>query len=685
MIANTGDLSVSAHAFARAYASPDSDRRRESVAATAGAVGIETGTGDDVVANHGSISVEASYETIGGGASGAVEAVGVNTGDGNDLIWNSGAIVARSGWLSPGFPDVAVRAGGGHDEIYLVGDSRLDGRVELGDGDDRLSFSDNAVVTGAILGGLGRDRLAVDDRGSFSLTPPASIEELAVNSGQLVINGDYVLPGDGLLQAEIDDRGNGHLAINGNTALAGQLTVKAYPANYQDGDRFDILSAHQIQASTGFASLDLPQPTPLLSLSLNQQLALVEVVAAVRPFVTVASNALEQAIADQLDRLAPSASGDLAQVIGSFQLLNEAEYDNAFASLSPDSHDNYTQASFAGTSLYLDVLSGRMRSQRLAKMMPSALIGLADITDGARLLAYNGPATDTAFLLGAEGQSRAAKGRSAWGAVYGQWGEQKTHDSYTGFDYDVSGITIGLDHIVNPQFLLGAALGYSHQGLVLKDNRGDGEVDGWMASLYGSYSAGQAYVDATLSYGRNAYDHRRDIQIGGIQRVAYGSHGGGVLAGSVGAGYVLMRNDWVTEPFGVLNYIRLDEESFSESGAGAINQRVGDRVSESLTSEVGVRIAHAAPWKSGQLITNASLGWKHDFDPDSRSLSVAYSGAPDSVFKVPARDLGSNGVAVRIGAGFTSSKGLTTSLDYAGEFRDKFSAHGIMASIRYRF
>ena len=107
----------------------------------------------------------------------------------------------------------------------------------------------------------------------------------------------------------------------------------------------------------------------------------------------------------------------------------------------------------------------------------------------------------------------------------------------------------------------------------------------------------------TLSYGRNDYDARREVRVGTIKRTARSDHDGNVFAASLGSGYPITRKDTVLEPFGRLQYICLDEDAFTETGADSVNQRISSRDTESLTSEIGMRVTRVYKKAAGRLTT----------------------------------------------------------------------------------
>ena len=659
-------------------------------------IGIYSGAGSDTVINTGEIKVTGMVEA----ADAIFEAIGADTGDGDDIVLNAGTGSVSASTTIAGITTTAtaISTGVGQDQVSLLDQSGITGRIDLGPGDDLLTLAGGATVAGAVTGSEGSDTVRLEDRGSFFLPELQENEHYQVDQGTLEVAADMVIPADGSFRAEIynpgvAEPGFGQIVVDGVANLGGVANVSALPRIFADGEDFPLLMAGQF--NNGFPAFDtvnLPPDSALVNFGHDYRFDvagrdLFEVTTAVEPFRTVARNSLQRTVAGYLERIAPTASGDLAEVIGTFQLLPQnANFDTAFTSLSPDTHDNYTQATFFGVSQYQETLSRRLRARRIDKVLGGTSSRQAGFeTDRSLLLAYSGDNSGIRSLYAGEVTEVPAWWRDVWVTAFGQWGDQDGEDGYTGFDYNVLGLSVGIDHPVNDRLLLGASAAYTDTDVDQENGRGDGDIEGWMASLYSSYSLDSAYVDATLSYGQNDYDAKRKIRIGDLARSAKSDHDGDVIAVSLGGGYLVSRDSVVLEPFGRLQYIKLDEDSFTESGAGDINQRISSRDTDSLTSEIGMRISRSFPHASGRLTTDASVAWLHDFDIDDRTITTSYTGAPTSSFSLPGQDVESNGVTLGLGVAFETRKRVSTSLNYNGEFRDGFSAHGISGRISYRF
>jgi len=247
------------------------------------------------------------------------------------------------------------------------------------------------------------------------------------------------------------------------------------------------------------------------------------------------------------------------------------------------------------------------------------------------------------------------------------------------------GAALGFDHRLMDKLMAGLSLGYSRSDIDLDRNQGDGDVKSLFGSLYGSYFDRNLYVDAILSYGQNWYDNRRMITIGGILRRATSDHDAHLFSGYLGGGYYFDFNPWAFGPYGSLQYIRLDEESFKERGAGAISLRVDDRQTDSLTSELGLRMVRLIKGKCGNFIPEVSLAWSHDFDIDDHVVRASFAGSPGASFSIKGQDVERNGLILETGLTFIHKSGISTSFRYKGDFREDYKSNAIMGELRFSF
>jgi outer membrane autotransporter protein len=249
----------------------------------------------------------------------------------------------------------------------------------------------------------------------------------------------------------------------------------------------------------------------------------------------------------------------------------------------------------------------------------------------------------------------------------------------------MKGATLGFDHALTDKLMAGVSIGYSRADIDLNRHQGRGYIKSLVGSIYGSYFNKNLYIDGGLSYGRNWYDNNRLIKIGLLQREAYSDHDGDLFSAYLGAGYYFDIKKWLIGPFASLQYIYLDEESFSEKGANSLSLRMNDRQTDSLISELGLRLARVFNVKYGSLIPELSAAWLHDFNIDDRVITSSFAGSPGASFSIKGQDVERNGAILGAGISFIHKSGLSTSLKYKGEFREKYKSNTIMGELRFTF
>ncbi|HVN96639.1 MAG TPA: autotransporter outer membrane beta-barrel domain-containing protein, partial [Syntrophorhabdaceae bacterium] len=298
-------------------------------------------------------------------------------------------------------------------------------------------------------------------------------------------------------------------------------------------------------------------------------------------------------------------------------------------------------------------------------------------------LAGSSEAVASFFKPGELSQSQQKSG--LWLNGYEQWGYQDETSGFSGYNYNLYGGTLGFDRMLSDHLMAGISLAHSRTSVRLDEHMGETDINGVIASLYGTYFTTHAYAEGALSYGRNAYNNYRYLSIGSMQRTARSDHNGDVYSAYLGGGYVFDVNKWAIGPFGSLKYVYLNEEGFTEIGADSLNLTVSRSKTDSLVSELGLRVARAFKTESGNLIPEVTAALNYDFDIDDRVITASFSGSPDATLTMKGQGVEKYGVTVGAGLTFIHNNGFSTALKYTGEFRNKYQSHGIVGQLRFQF
>ncbi len=372
-ILNSGSISAAAtpqiNALAEAFGTGSDGDAFAQILITAlntFAVGIETGDGDDVIENSGSVSANAAVRIDaaagarrGNGDPGSrtitpitsSETVGIRTGSGNDQVTNTGLVDAQD--------RIAIDSGSGDDVVWLGNGSETRGNVLLASGNDLLHLSGKTVIPQLVDGGAGTDQLtAIGDhllQGSHAgfervLKQGEGVLDLGANSWT---SSDWMRIEQGIvrtrstgftsathtLTAVIQPDGtNGQLLFTGNAAIPrGKAIVeKGGPGPFVDGTVWDVIRS---DAGLNLVQLGivLPDPTAMVSFSsslFNSRRLRVEV--DVKPMAGMAPAGEARSLARALDRATPLATGDVARAITHLQALPTAgEVGAALSAMAP--------------------------------------------------------------------------------------------------------------------------------------------------------------------------------------------------------------------------------------------------------------------------------------------------------------------------------------------------------------
>jgi outer membrane autotransporter protein len=250
-----------------------------------------------------------------------------------------------------------------------------------------------------------------------------------------------------------------------------------------------------------------------------------------------------------------------------------------------------------------------------------------------------------------------------------------------GYDYRLTGTTLGYDRRLTNSLSAGVSFGTVRNKVNVDSDTSQGNVDSTIGSIYAGYFDRQLYVNGALSAGRNKYDPRRNVF---DQSTITSSHDGDVLAATLGAGHYVQLATWWLEPFATVQYTRLNEKGFSETSSGA-PLNVEARSTNGLVSTVGARLSRSITDGNGaSWIPQASLAWLHDYSKQ-QVINASYVDAPDSSFSIDGQAIQRNGALLGFGISYRTKGGMTSSLQYNGEFRDQFRSHGFAGEFRFEF
>ena len=216
-------------------------------------------------------------------------------------------------------------------------------------------------------------------------------------------------------------------------------------------------------------------------------------------------------------------------------------------------------------------------------------------------------------------------------------GEADANGTTPAYDFDIEGLTAGVDYRQRDNWIYGLALGFTRQDTDLAGGQGSVGMTGWSVSAYSTYSLKNVwYIDGVATLGRNRFDLDRRISYslpgaGGpvaIDQMATGRPDGSLFSAALTFGGDFHRRTWGFGPYGQVVYSRMGFASYEESmlvGPGSgLGLAVDARSVTSLTGILGSRLTwtHSADW--GVFVPTLSLEWNHEFKSDPDSISARF-------------------------------------------------------------
>jgi len=221
-------------------------------------------------------------------------------------------------------------------------------------------------------------------------------------------------------------------------------------------------------------------------------------------------------------------------------------------------------------------------------------------------------------------------------------GEAEAGSINPAFDYDINGLTAGLDYRYSDKFIFGAALGFACQGSDMNGSEGSLDATGWSASAYSTfYKENRWYADTVLTYGRNSYDFERRIRYtlplpgGGftaIDQTGRSSSSGDMLEAAFTFGHDFQKGGLSIGHYGRLLYTKLGFDPSVEtletgpgSGLGVV---IETRDLTSIASQIGAKFtySHSIDW--GVVIPHVQVEWEHEFKEDPAQITTRFLNDP---------------------------------------------------------
>ncbi|WP_078453434.1 autotransporter family protein [Solemya velum gill symbiont] len=585
--------------------------------------------------------------------------------------------INNSGTISGG--DSALNLGSGNNRVINYG--LLDGSVILGDWSLDIKGTESRITretTGSNNSIVNLDGTFTSentfDVGTFNILEGGVLNQkhgittasgfnnngtLAIADGDTsTITGNYTQQADGVIRTGATSSSSGRLNVTGTADISasGKFDVQV-SANDQlsNGDTLDnVLSAGTLVSAD---NLSVTDNSALWKFSaVNDGNNGIDFVAQYNELVSMTEvSSWATGVAGEIDALykTDTATGDMATVMGELNALSDrAGVAGAIQQFVPTLADSAHKTSVLSTT------------GQVARVMQGQVLGSTSLSSGDSFTE-----------------------RGLWLRPFYQDAEQKKHDGVDGDDADTRGLVLGVDGRLSEQWKLGLGLAYSDTNVGGKDQVNGQNLDVASYELIGlaHYTPRpDDFINFTAATGKTRIDSLRNIQFGGIARTASAEHDGWYAQLEVEAGRHFRQNERLTlTPTIKVNYIHIDEEGYTETGADAFNLQVDKTDSDVLLLGIGGEVDYQ-PVENKPLFLNAHLGVAYDVLSEQNVTTSTLTGG-GSRFTTNGLDADPLVIQGGVGVRMVQDNGLTLDLNYDIETREVYLSQIVSVNLKYLF
>lgn len=540
------------------------------------------------------------------------------------------------------------------------------GDMRFGSGADTVNLL-AGTITGDIAFGAGADSMVINNGGVFNgaLSDTDGQLSLNVNNGSLNLGGQAL----NITSASLGANGNLGIVLTGDAADSTLITASG-AVTFADG-------------ATITPSLlgNLPETGTQIFLTANGGLVGEEnVIGEVTEGTPFVYNLNIDVAAADVNSLAATYSIKTADELG----LNP----NETAALTPvlaglranTAAGGAAGAAFANLTTQDDFIAAY---QDLLPNYSSAAAELA-----ATAIQQQQSATSNRLTAA---RLRDSREPSVWAQEIG-YGVTRDPSSATGVEYRGYGFGFagGIDRPIGDGGIAGVSVSFI-SSQAEEPHRVDGEVTSSLGQLNAYYgtSIGVMNLDLIAGAGAGKMQSRRYIAIGDTFSAiseadwwAYEGHGMARLSAPFSLGR------FIVTPQAALTYVALNEDAYTETGAGAgldydVDSAFTQRVWGDVGLELGGVFGNTSDRRANIVTPHVFVGYRANLidDPEDRTARFASGG---DEFTLVDGEYGDGGPLV--GLGFTAGNAFSTfSLGYEGEFGDELTRHSLNAAVRIRF
>jgi uncharacterized protein with beta-barrel porin domain len=249
------------------------------------------------------------------------------------------------------------------------------------------------------------------------------------------------------------------------------------------------------------------------------------------------------------------------------------------------------------------------------------------------------------------------------------------------------GVTGGVDiPIFNDYNHIGISSGYGQTFVNSKDFSATTDIGSVPITLYYSYYDDNHpfYADASLTFAYDTFTGSRKVTVGTTEYTANADYGGQQYSGYLEGGYSFLYNKLSLTPLASFQYMHLNTDSYTESGAGPLNLNVDSQDYDMAQTGLGAKISYPFDLTCGTAMPDLHFKWLYDFVGDRQETTASFAGGGSS-FATQGFSPAQSGYDV--GTKVTSNTKYNVSVDFSYDFlyKDDYYEHTGIVDVKYSF
>lgn len=278
--------------------------------------------------------------------------------------------------------------------------------------------------------------------------------------------------------------------------------------------------------------------------------------------------------------------------------------------------------------------------------------------------------------------------KSVWGKIYYSKIDQDSTSDMSGYQANGYGVVVGIDKkLLKDKFIYGVAASIGQTNVKSSNSLSSAEtdVDSYQGIIYATYHFKDFFVEGIGTYSFNNNSANRQIIAGGITRVATSDYDTQSYSLNLGIGYPFDIKEIHIVPKLSLVQTYLRSDSFSESGAGALNLNVDSNSLNMSEARFIVDFSKVFQNNGSLFVPNLKVGYTNSFGDEYLRTNSTFQGGGSSFETI---SLLNNGDFLDYGVGLTyitSDRLSEFNINYDGVYGSNYSENIGTISAKFKF